>query len=251
MSLKTAFRETFSGFKSLLTGMRITAREAAKPSITVQYPHETLKMPERFRGHVKLVLDPATGKSRCTACNLCVRACPSDCIIVDGEKKEGEKKKSVTEYVLDFTTCSLCGSCVEACPSDAIEYSKDYNVVGLHREDFSRMDLVKKLEGDAKVWAETHPEAAAAAAAAAAAPPPPKPAAARPVVAGLACGEPSRTAEAGSASAKASADRPGSATPATPIPAPAMPAAAAPAAPVTPSATTAGAQPQVPEPKTT
>ena len=222
MSLKTAFRETFSGFKSLLTGMRITAREAAKPSITVQYPHETLKMPERFRGHVKLILDPATGKSRCTACNLCVRACPSDCIVVDGAKKDGEKKKSVTEYVLDFTTCSLCGSCVEACPSDAIEYSKDYNVVGLHREDFSHMDLVKKLEGESKVWAATHPEAAAAAAAAApVAPPPPKPAAAQP---------------------------------APVVPAPvstaAAPAATAPTVP-TPSVTTAGAQPQVPEPKTT
>lgn len=184
MSLKTAFRETFSGFKSLLVGMRITAREAVKPSITVQYPHETLKMPARFRGHVKLVLDPVTGKTRCTACNLCVRACPSDCIEVDGIKREGEKKKSVTEYVVDFTTCSLCGSCVEACPSDAIEYSKDYNVVSLHREDFTHMDLVKRLEDETKVWAQTHSEAAAAAAAPATQPTPaaaPTPAAPPPV----------------------------------------------------------------------
>ena len=157
MSLKTAFRETLGGFKSLLIGMRITAREASKPSITVQYPHDTLKMPDRFRGHVKLILDPATGKSRCTACNLCVRACPSDCIEVDGIKREGEKKKSVTEYKLDFTTCSLCGSCVEACPSDAIEYSKQYNVVSFNRDDFGHIDLVKQLDGEAKVWSQTHP----------------------------------------------------------------------------------------------
>ncbi|HRE08958.1 MAG TPA: NADH-quinone oxidoreductase subunit I, partial [Opitutaceae bacterium] len=153
MSLLTALRETVAGFKSLLTGMRITAREAAKPSITVQYPHDTLKMADRFRGHVKLVLDPVTGKSRCTSCNLCVRACPSDCLTVEGIKREGEKKKSVSEYTLDFTTCSLCGSCVEACPSDAIEYSKDYNVVSLDRAEFARMDLLKKLEAEAKVWA--------------------------------------------------------------------------------------------------
>jgi NADH-quinone oxidoreductase subunit I len=166
MSLLTALRETVAGFKSLLTGMRITAREAAKPSITVQYPHDTLKMADRFRGHVKLVLDPVTGKSRCTSCNLCVRACPSDCLTVEGIKREGEKKKSVSEYTLDFTTCSLCGSCVEACPSDAIEYSKDYNVVSQDRADFARMDLLKKLEAEAKVWAEKNPELAAAAAAA-------------------------------------------------------------------------------------
>ena len=222
MSMLTVLRETLGGFKSLLVGMRITAREAARPSITVQYPHQTLKMPGRFRGHVKLVLDPVTGKSRCTACNLCVRACPSDCIDVDGMKREGEKKKSVTEYVLDFTTCSLCGSCVEVCPSDAIEYSKDYNVVSRNREDFSHMDLVKNLEGEAAVWARHHAAPAAV-----------------PVVAGL--------AEAGN---------PGSTTPATSAPAPTTPGApvtTVPAAtpPAAASATTVGAQPQVPEQKST
>ena len=166
MSLLTAVRETYGGFKSLLTGMRITLGQAVKPTITVQYPHQTLKMPDRFRGHIKLVLDPETGKARCTACNLCVKACPSSCIELDGIKREGEKKKSVTEYHLDFTTCSLCGSCVEACPSDAIEYSKDYNKVSFNREDFGHMDLVKKLEAEAKVWAETHPHPLAPAVAA-------------------------------------------------------------------------------------
>jgi len=159
MSLLTAVNDTWRGFKSLLTGMRITFGEAMKPPVTVQYPRETLKMPERFRGHVKLLLDDETGRSRCTACGLCVRACPSNCIIVAGEKREGEKKKSVTEYQLDFTTCSLCGSCVEACPSDAIAYSKDYNKVSLDRADFDHIDLVKNLQKEAEVWAQTHPQA--------------------------------------------------------------------------------------------
>ena len=166
MSLLTAVRETYGGFKSLLVGMRITLGQAVKPIVTVQYPRETLKMPDRFRGHIKLILDPETGRSRCTACGLCVKACPSGCIELDGIKREGEKKKSVTEYDLDFTKCSLCGSCVEACPSDAIEYSKDYNKVSFNRDDFAHMDLVKKLEAEAKVWAVTHPQ------------PPPAPAAA-------------------------------------------------------------------------
>ncbi len=213
MSLLTALRETVAGFKSLLTGMRITAREAAKPSITVQYPHVTLKMADRFRGHVKLVLDPVTGKSRCTSCNLCVRACPSDCLTVEGIKREGEKKKSVSEYTLDFTTCSLCGSCVEACPSDAIEYSKDYNVVSQDRADFARMDLLKKLEAEAKVWAEKNPELAAAAAAASAAQ----------VAAAAAKAAPSAGAAPGAAPAPvaASAATPAPATPLTPVAAPA------------------------------
>lgn len=220
MSLTTAVRDTLVGFKSLLTGMRITAREAAKPIITVQYPHETLKMPDRFRGHVQLIVDPDTGKSRCTACGLCVRACPSDCLEVDGIKREGEKKKSVTEYKLDFTMCSLCGSCVEACPSDAIEYSKAYNVVSRDRNDFARMDLMKDFEARSRAWAEKHPDKAAAAAAAAAKPAPtPKPATAT--------------------------DKPAAATPAATTP------SSSPTNAAEPAGSAAGATAQPTEPKTT
>ena len=105
--MKAAFQELFCGFMSLLTGMRITLGQFFKPIITVQYPHQTLKMPARFRGHIELVLDPVTGKPICTACKLCERACPSFCILVDGAKLEGQKTKSVTDYKLNFTNCSL------------------------------------------------------------------------------------------------------------------------------------------------
>jgi NADH-quinone oxidoreductase subunit I len=165
MSMLTTVRETLAGFKSLVIGMRITAREAAKPIITVQYPHETLPMPSRFRGHIKLMLDPATGRPRCTACTLCAKACPSGCIELDGIKREGDKKKSVSKYDLDFTKCSLCGSCVEICPSDAIDFSREYNVVSLNRDDFAHMDLYKKIETEAANWAATHPQPSATTAA--------------------------------------------------------------------------------------
>jgi NADH-quinone oxidoreductase subunit I len=165
MSLVSAIRETYQGFKSLVIGMKITAREAAKPIITVQYPRETLPMPARFRGHVQLVLDPETGKARCTACGLCARACPSGCIVLDGVKREGDKRKSVSKYDLDFTKCSLCGSCVEICPSDALEFSKAYNVVSLDRADFSHIDLFKQIDAAEKAWAAAHPQAVVAPAA--------------------------------------------------------------------------------------
>ena len=157
MTMKAAFLEVYGGFVSLLTGMRITLGQFFKPVITVQYPHQTLKMPARFRGHIELTLDPETGKSLCTACKLCERACPSDCIAVDGAKLEGQKTKSVTEYKLNFTTCSLCGSCIEVCPFDAIQFSKDYNVVSLSRDAFSHMDLVQRLEERRKLWAQQRP----------------------------------------------------------------------------------------------
>lgn len=146
--MRKALKEIFTGFNSLVTGMRITIGQFFKPTVTVQYPHETLPIPPRFRGHIELVRDPETGKAICYACKLCERACPSDCIVVEGAKLEGAKKKSVTQYSLDFTKCSLCGSCVEACRDGAIRFSREYNLASTNREEFV-MDLFKRLEAEA------------------------------------------------------------------------------------------------------
>ena len=145
--MKRAFLELVSGFKSLLVGMKITLQQFFKPQVTVHYPHQSLKMTKRYRGHVVLVRDPETGKSLCIACKSCQKACPSDCIVVDGIKREGEKKKSVTDFHLDFTKCSLCGSCVEVCPVEALDFSKDYNLASTSKASFYQIDLVKRVEG--------------------------------------------------------------------------------------------------------
>ncbi len=147
--MKNPFKEVVSGFMSLVTGMRITLAQCFKPTITVLYPREALKLPPRFRGHIELVLDPETGKSKCIACKLCERACPSDCISVEGVKLEGEKRKTVSEYRLDFTKCSLCGSCIEACKTGAIRFSKEYNLASTSKEQFI-LDLFKRMEAEAQ-----------------------------------------------------------------------------------------------------
>ena len=147
--MKNAFTEIYGGLKSLFIGMRITMGQFFKSRVTVQYPHETLPIPARFRGHIELVRNPETGRAVCFACKLCERACPSDCITVDGAKLDGAKKKSVTVYQLDFTKCSLCGSCVEACRDGAIRFSHEYNLASWNKEDYV-MDLFKRLEDEAR-----------------------------------------------------------------------------------------------------
>ena len=141
--MKASLLEVPRGFWSLLVGMRITLTQFFKPVVTVPYPHRVLPIPARHRGHIVLVVDAETGRPLCNACKLCERACPSDCILVEGAKLEGEKKKSVTDYTLDFTKCSLCGSCVEACPSGAIRFSKEYNLASTRKDDY-QYDLVKR-----------------------------------------------------------------------------------------------------------
>ena len=138
------FTELFTGAKSLLDGMWVTLKEFPRRPVTLSYPHESVKMYPRFRGHIELIANEE-GKSNCIVCSMCQRACPSSCISLAGAKPEGEKKKVLTRYILDFTTCSLCGSCVESCNFNALRFSNEYNLASTNKDDFI-MDLLKRLE---------------------------------------------------------------------------------------------------------
>jgi len=138
------FSELWTGAWSLAVGMRITFVEFFKPKITLYYPHESLKMSARYRGHIQLIGDEE-GKPLCVVCGMCEKACPSNCISISGEKPEGSKKKVLTSYQLDFTKCSLCGSCVDSCNFGAVEFSKEYNLASTRKEDY-HFDLLKRLE---------------------------------------------------------------------------------------------------------
>lgn len=138
-------RDITTGLASLLKGMKVTMTTMLSPVSTVQWPRETAPVPKMFRGHIMLVADEKTGFSKCIACGSCVRACPSGCIEVRGEKPKDAKKKSPTLFQLDFTKCSLCGLCVESCPVEAITYSRDYALAGPDWQSFARMDLLSAV----------------------------------------------------------------------------------------------------------
>ena len=139
------FTNILSGTKSLLVGLSITQKEFFKKPVTLQYPWESLEMTPRYRGHIQLVKNEETGDHQCISCGMCARGCPSGCITVKGEKKEGVKGKTLVQYDLDFTTCSLCGQCIENCKPNAIEFSLEYNLASTRKEDF-HYDLLKRLK---------------------------------------------------------------------------------------------------------
>ena len=139
------FKDLISGTKSLFIGLGITGKYFFQPVVTKQYPHEIPVMPPRFRGHIELIPDEETGGPKCVVCGMCQKGCPSNCITVEGEKREGVKGKVLTRYILDFTTCSLCGQCVESCKFGAIRFSRDYNLAGPRKEDYI-FDLIKRLK---------------------------------------------------------------------------------------------------------
>lgn len=139
--------EFIRGTGSLLAGLGVTIRAMFQPVVTSQYPRELLVISPRFRGHIKLLASTENPeKNGCIACGICVKNCPSESIKhVEGEKREGDKRKTATTYTLDYTTCSQCGICVESCPSDCLAFSADFNAAGYKREEF-HYDLVREFE---------------------------------------------------------------------------------------------------------
>jgi NADH-quinone oxidoreductase subunit I len=133
--MMTYFKDIAVGFYSLLAGMAVTIRYFVKPIVTVQYPREKLPMSPAWRGYPRFIIDEESKTHRCIACEMCSRTCPSQLITVEGTKFPGEKQKRAHKYVHEHQYCSLCGLCVEVCPTTALEYSKEYRLVGLKRED--------------------------------------------------------------------------------------------------------------------
>ena len=117
-----------------------------KPSLTgtfsIQYPEEKVPMLPRFRGPLIQLRDPESGEIRCTACGMCVRACPHGCITVEGEGKGKERKPSV--YLYDVGHCIFCRQCVESCPFNAIELSRFYELACYEKDMI--WDLGRLLE---------------------------------------------------------------------------------------------------------
>ena len=58
---------------------------------TVQYPEERRKLSERFRYIPMLIYDAETGEDRCTACGICAKVCPPQCIWIVRAKDEKGK----------------------------------------------------------------------------------------------------------------------------------------------------------------
>ena len=66
----------------MFKAMRTTLRHLPMRKITVEYPEQRDRLPERSRGLFRVVVDPASGDVRCRACTLCETNCPVQVIRV-------------------------------------------------------------------------------------------------------------------------------------------------------------------------
>lgn len=67
----------------MFKAMRTTIRHLPTRKLTVQYPEERERLPERSRGLFRVVVDPLSGDARCRSCTLCETNCPVQVIRVE------------------------------------------------------------------------------------------------------------------------------------------------------------------------
>ncbi len=101
---------------------------------TIQYPEEKRELPENFRYIPMLLYEEDTGEDRCTACGICAKVCPPQCIwIVRDQDANGKPITRPAEFFIDASICMSCGFCAEYCPFDAIKMNHDYELATYDR----------------------------------------------------------------------------------------------------------------------
>jgi NADH-quinone oxidoreductase subunit I len=149
-------RKTWAAVKGLLSGMKLTLGYFVRfdKVITQQYPEnrDTLKIPQRSRGRLELVRDPKTGEYECSACGICVKACPNNSIAVERERDPVTKKWRLSKYEYRLDRCTFCGLCVESCKFTAVRMGQQFETAV-----YSRDELVQLLNEDSSPAAATPP----------------------------------------------------------------------------------------------
>jgi len=110
---------------SILEGMAVTLSWLFRRPCTVQWPDKIEKpiedtLSERYRG----ILEVET--KTCTACQMCEKTCPIDCICITVERNAETKERFITGFDIDAAKCMYCGLCVEPCPTGAIQHTREF-----------------------------------------------------------------------------------------------------------------------------
>jgi len=124
--------------------------------LTIQYPEEKRQLPERFRYIPMLIWDSEKNEDRCTACGICAKVCPPQCIwIVRDADEKGKPITRPAEFYIDAAVCMSCSFCAEFCPFDAIKMNHDYELAVYDRYPqlvYDLEELTVPLEYYAALW---------------------------------------------------------------------------------------------------
>ncbi|VVB85274.1 F(420)H(2) dehydrogenase subunit I [uncultured archaeon] len=111
--------------KGIIKGLIVTLKHVfhigGRPTVTVQYPYERMKLAPRFRG--KHAID----EDACIGCGICEVNCPNSTITI---------VKYNTRWFPQFNLgmCMFCGICVDVCPMNALKMTGNYELADYTRE---------------------------------------------------------------------------------------------------------------------
>lgn len=130
---------------SMLWGLFIVLKHSFRKPVTLRYPEERRKLPERSRGR-HFLTKWSDGKERCVGCELCAIVCPAQAIYVkpaqnDPENPNSHGERYASDFQINMLRCIFCGYCEEACPTGAIVLGNDHQLVG-----FTRASLIYTKE---------------------------------------------------------------------------------------------------------
>ncbi len=134
-----------------LKGLLMTFKTILRKPVTAQYPKERLPVEPRRMGFPMLMWDKNVGEPYCTACMVCIRECPTQCMSATMKdnplQAEGKsaRRKIVESFEINIGRCILCGICVDVCNFDAIEMSYETELSTFVRNG-RRMDLQELLK---------------------------------------------------------------------------------------------------------
>jgi NADH-quinone oxidoreductase subunit I len=128
MGLKAYLNDIVEAVVTTAKGMRITARYGVDPreEVTLQYPEERWEIPKGYRGFLHNDI------KTCTACNMCVKVCPVDCISLESVRG-ADKKMVLCSYDINIGRCMYCGLCVEVCPVNSLMHTSGYEMASVDR----------------------------------------------------------------------------------------------------------------------
>ncbi len=128
--------------------------------VTRQYPTTPTPVKPRYMGFPALTWDDNVGEPFCTACMVCIRNCPTQCMSAEMKdnplQQEGKshRRKIVDTFEINLNRCILCGICVNVCNFDAIVMSHEHEL-SVYERNGDRMDLHQLLDMGKQYQADT------------------------------------------------------------------------------------------------